>query len=241
MSRTYMQLLKPARPALFAAALVSIVIPVAGFAQATPLITGPVDESHLVTLSGNTHPFAVGRYDQGPVDATGRMLVVFKRTPQQEQSLQQLLRDQQNPASPQYHQWLTPDAFGERFGIADSDLQTVSGYLQQKGFTIGKLSPGHMSLEISGSSEQVNEAFHTQIHRYSVGDNQFFANDRDPQIPAALAPVVAGIASLNNFRPTHSTAAKQAIFDPKTHTLTPLFTTATGGVTSYGVSAGDLA
>jgi hypothetical protein len=237
-----MQSSRAARPlAYLAAGLAAFGLCSNAFAQAAPRITTPVDESHLVTLSGNTHPIARAQYDLGPTAASGRMLLVFKRSPQQESNLQQLLRDQQNAASPQYHKWLTPEEFGGRFGIADSDLQTVTGFLQAKGFSVGKLSRGRMSLEVTGSSDQVRDAFHTEIHRYSIAGNQFFANDRDPQIPEALAPVVAGFASLNNYKASMPAISKQATFDPTSHTLKPLFTTTSGTTTYHGVSPGDLA
>ena len=47
---------------------------------------------------------------------------------------------------------------------------------------------------------QLRSAFHTQIHKYVVNGETHYANATDPQIPAALAPVVSGFVSLNNFR-----------------------------------------
>jgi hypothetical protein len=207
-----------------------------------PRVSAAIDESRLVTLAGNTHSFARAQFDLGPASTSGRMLLLFKRSPEQESTLQQLLHDQQDPTSPQYHKWLTPDEFGQRFGIADADLQTVSGYLQDKGFSIGKLSRGRMSLEISGSSEQIATAFHTEIHEYNVAGSHYFANNRDPQVPEALAPVVAGFASLSNYRTPTSVTPRQAVFDPDSRTLKPMFTpSGANGFTGYGVSPGDLA
>jgi len=240
MFRTVKQLSREAgRFAVLAAGLASFALD--SQAQNLPRIAGPVDESHLVTLSGSTHPLARQQYDLGPASTSGRLLLVFKRSPQQEQTLQQLLRDQQDPASPQFHKWLSPGEFGARFGIADSDLQTVTNFLEDKGISVGRISPGRMSVEITASSDQLLNAFHTEIHRYAVAGNEFFANDRDPQIPAALAPVVAGFASLNNYKAAVAATPKQATFDPSTHTLQPLYTTTTNGVKSYGVSPGDIA
>lgn len=103
-------------------------------AQVTPrsLITQPINRNQLVTLKGNTHPLARPQFDIGtappdlPLD---RMLLVLKRSPQQDIALRKLLDDQQDKTSPSYHKWLTPDEFGQRFGPADQDLQTVIGWL----------------------------------------------------------------------------------------------------------------
>src|ERR1700691_3315791 len=101
------------------------------------LITQPVDESNLTTLKGNTHPLARPEFDLGTAPATlpmERMLLVLKRSPEQETALGKLLDDQQDKASPNYHQWLTPEQFGKQFGPADEDMQTVSSWLQSHGF-----------------------------------------------------------------------------------------------------------
>lgn len=70
-----------------------------------------------------------------------RMLLVLKRSDQQEAALRQLL-DEQHKSSPNYHKWLTPDDFGRRFGPADLDIQTVTSWLQSHSFQIGQVSRG---------------------------------------------------------------------------------------------------
>lgn len=166
-----------------------------------PLITQPIDESNLTTLTGNTHPLARAEFDLGTAPATlpmERMLLVLKRSPEEEAALGQLLDDQQNKASANYHQWLTPEQFGKQFGPADEDLQTIASWLQSHGFRVGS-TKGRTVLEFSGSASQVQEAFHTEIHKYMVNGEQHWANSSDPSIPTALTPAVAGIDSLNNF------------------------------------------
>jgi subtilase family serine protease len=137
------------------------------------------------------------------------MLLVLKRSPEQEAALRQLLTDQQIKNSANYHQWLTPEQFGSQFGLSDSDLQTATSWLQSHGFQIVNRSRGRIVIEFSGSAGQVKEAFHTEIHKYVVNEEEHWANSTDPEIPSALSPVVAGIASLHNFgrKPMHRVAA----------------------------------
>ncbi|MGD0271143.1 MAG: protease pro-enzyme activation domain-containing protein, partial [Candidatus Sulfotelmatobacter sp.] len=93
-----------------------------------PLITQPINELQLTTLRGNTHPLARPQFDLGTAPATlpmQRMLLVLKRSPQQESALDQLLNDQQDKSSPNYHKWLTPEEYGKQFGPSDADLQTI--------------------------------------------------------------------------------------------------------------------
>src|SRR6516162_6069116 len=166
-----------------------------------PLIVQAVDESDLTTLKGNTHPLARPEFDLGTAPATlpmERMLLVLRRSPEQEAALTKLLDDQQDKHSPNYHKWLTPEQFGKQFGQSDSDHETITGWLQSHGFRVGS-TKGRTVLEFSGSASQVQEAFHTTIHKYIVKGEQHWANAGDPSIPAALAPAVAGPLTLHNF------------------------------------------
>jgi hypothetical protein len=170
-------------------------------AGARPLISQPVDESNLSTLNGNTYPLARPQFDLGTAPATlpmDRMLLVLKRSADQEAALRKLLDDQQDRASPSYHKWLTPQQFGKLFGPTDADMQTITAWLQAHGFQVGS-TKGRTVLEFSGSAGQVQEAFHTTIHRYLVNGQLYWANASDPRIPAALTPAVAGVFTLHNF------------------------------------------
>jgi hypothetical protein len=167
-----------------------------------PRITAPIDETTLTRLAGNTHPLARPRYDRGAIPDSQplhRMLLLLKRSADQEAALRALLDQQQSQASPNYHRWLTPQEFGQKFGPADADVQKVSGWLQSHGFQVAHVSAGKTVIEFSGNAGQVRNAFQTEIHRYAVNGQEHFANASDPQIPTALTPVVAGTVSLHNF------------------------------------------
>lgn len=166
-----------------------------------PLITQAVDESRLTTLKGNTHPLARAEFDLGTAPADlpmQRMLLVLKRGADQETALRKLLDNQQDKASPSYHKWLTPESYGAQFGPTDSDLQTITAWLQSHGFQVGA-TKGRTVLEFSGTAGQVQEAFHTTIHKYVVGAEQHWANASDPMIPTALTGAVSGVFTLHNF------------------------------------------
>ncbi len=174
------------------------------FAQSAvqPRITKALDESQLTTLPGNVHPLARPEFDRGPAPPDlpmPRMLLVLQRSAEQEAALQRLLDDQQDKASPSFHRWLTPEDFGQQFGPADQDLQTVTAWLQSHGFQVARVSKGRTVVEFSGTAAQVQEAFHTAIHKFTVDGEDHWANASDPQIPTALTPVVAGVNTLHNF------------------------------------------
>lgn len=169
---------------------------------ARSLITAPIDESKLTLLKGNTHPLARPQYDRGPASASlpmDRMLLVLKSSPEQVAALQTLLAEQTDKTSPNYHKWLTPQEFGEQFGVSDDDLQKITTWLESHGFQSIKTANGRNVIEFSGTAGQVQSAFHTAIHSYVVNGKEHFANSSDPSIPTALTPAVAGVLSLNNF------------------------------------------
>ncbi|MHB8527365.1 MAG: Ig-like domain repeat protein [Candidatus Acidiferrales bacterium] len=168
-----------------------------------PLITQAVNENKLTRLAGNTHPLARPEFDRGPAPPSlpmQRMLLVLSRSPQQEAALQTLLENQQDKSSPSFHKWLTPNEFGQQFGPSAQDIQTVAAWLASHGFQVARVSNGRDVIEFSGTAEQVQEAFHTSIHSYVINGKQHWANASDPLIPAALAPVVVGVDTLDNFR-----------------------------------------
>ncbi len=227
--------------------LLSLVFLLSGLslAQTSPrvLITKPVDESQLTVLKGNTYPLARAEFDQGaaPMDLPmNRMLLVLKRSDEQESALRTLIDDQQDKASPNYHKWMTPDEFGKQFGPSDQDIQQVTAWLQSHGFQIAQVSKGRTVIEFSGTAGQVQEALHTSIHKYAVNGEQHWANANDPQIPAALTPVVAGVESLNNFPRTPMYHLAGVVSRSKstgqTKPLQPLFTIPNGGC---GVQSSD--
>ena len=198
---------------LLAVAILFSLLPVLTFAQASnavPLqpgnvasrITQAIDESQLTLLKGNTHPLARTEFDRGAATSgmtLHRMLLSLKRSPEQESALKQFLMDLQDKSSPNYHQWLTPDGFGRQFGPSDQDMHTVIMWLESHGFQVTSVTKGRTVIEFTGTVSQVNDAFHTQIHKYSVQGEEHWANASDPKIPAALTPVVAGVATLHNF------------------------------------------
>ena len=208
-------------------------------------VTQTVDPENRVTLRGNTHPLARPEFDQGAAPdslATERMLLVLKRSTDQETALRKFLDAQQTKSSANYHMWLTPEQFGGQFGPADADIQAVTNWLTAQGFQVNRVAAGRTVIEFSGTAGAVRQALHTEIHRYVVNGEEHWANAGDPQIPAALTPVVAGFASLNNFpkKPMHHGLAAYTK-STSTGQVKPSLTVTSSGVTYYALGAADFA
>ena len=189
---------------------------------------GFIDDESRVTLSGNRHPMARRQFEVGPAAPNHRMqrmILALQPDARQQSALDQLLVAQHNPQSPYYHRWLTPQSFGKRFGVSENDLAQIRGWLQLHGMSIDEVSPGRRAVVFSGTVMQVESAFRTQIHTYRVAGKLHRANASDPQIPQALAKVVAGPVSLHDFRrqPLHQQIQKvsPAVSYSSTHYMAP--------------------
>ena len=211
----------------------------------TNRLTQPIVDSARVTLKGTVHPLANAQNDRGAASDSmplERIQVVLKRSSAQESALRQLITDMHTKGSASYHKWLTPDQFGQQFGPSDQDIATLEAWLQSKGFSVSKVNAGKGSLEMSGSVAQFRNAFQTQIHKYVVNGETHYANATDPQIPAALAPVFGGFATLNNFRPKKQLhVLGKATYNPKNDKATPQWTIGSNGAYSFVLAPSDYA
>ena len=244
------RILRTFAPVALAFTTVSLITPLQLHAQAAPSLvttrlTQPIDENVLVTFRGTVHPLANPANDRGaapdsmPLD---RIQVILKRSPVQESALQQLIHDEHTPGTASYHKWLTPGQFAQQFGPSDQDVATLEAWLESKGFNVEKINAGKQTIEISGNVAQFRNAFHAQIHKYMVEGQTHYANSTDPQIPAALAPVFGGFASLNNFQLKHfSHLLGKATYDAKTNRATPQWTYGTSTAVTFVLAPSDFA
>ena len=182
-------------------------LPGSGFdaVNAPSRIVERIEDGRRIRLTGNTHPKARPEFDRGMVDPQlpmERMLLVLKRSEAQESALKQFMAEQLDPTSRNFHHWLDAREFGARYGVAESDIETLSSWLENQGFRVDSVTNGRTFLQFSGTAFQVEKAFQTEIHRYDVRGVMHIANNQDPSIPEALAPVVLGIKSLHDFFPT---------------------------------------
>lgn len=112
-----------------------------------------------------------------------------------EAELNQLLAEQQNPTSPNYHRWLATGEYNRRFGPRQSDIDAVADWLKSEGFTVESTSDGY--IKFSGTVAQAQRTFSTRIARF--GDGSTYANINDPSIPARFAGVIDNISGLDNM------------------------------------------
>src|SRR5271163_2173477 len=162
-----------------------------GMAQSR--VTQEIDNRQRAVLAGNIHPKALAAAlagnDQGRVAPSLELpyiTVTLAPSASQQADLGKLLVEQQTPGSPNYRHWLTPEQYGQRFGVNDADLSKITQWLQQQGLQVVTVARGRGWIAVSGTAAQVETAFQTEIHSYLAGGETHYANASAPSVPAAL-------------------------------------------------------
>jgi subtilase family serine protease len=230
----------PPFPSVYALSSLALALSLAAIAPAQaqrPLITGNIDNTRRVTLAGNTRPEAIAANDQGVADAgtpLDALQLILRRSPEAEAAFTKYIAESYDPASPNYHKWLGNEQIGALYGPSAQDIAAVESWLTSEGFSVDSVSPDGTVIEFSGTAGQVSHAFHAPLHNMRVNGKTHLANFNDPDIPAALAPVVAGVAKLNDFMPHALNLRRTASHADARKGV------ATGGFTAY-LGAADLA
>src|ERR1700691_303527 len=132
---------------------VTLAIPLA---IAQPIrITEPVVMNDTKVLAGNRSPKARAEDDQGPLDPFDRIsgiTLIFQPSVSQASALDELLQQLQNPSSSNYHAWLTPEQYADRFGLNDADRKQVTRWLEAEGLSVDYVARSRMWMTFSGTA-----------------------------------------------------------------------------------------
>src|ERR1700676_1887175 len=197
-----MRLVKSAVPALLIT-VISLFSSVS-YAATPDRIKAEINSSQMVELKGNVHGLAQPRFDLGRADSSKLMhdvTLAFRPSPTQQQDLDNLLAQQQDRSSPNYHKWLTPAQFADRFGMTRNDVHRLTAWLQSQGFAVTSVANSRAEISFDGTVSQIEVTFHTEIHSYLVGSEVHFANATNPSVPAALAGSAVALGHLHDFAP----------------------------------------
>ncbi len=181
-----------------------IFISLAAIVSAAPRdrITGPIDSARTRVLNTRIRQLADPKFDRGAVDPSMEMsdvMIMFKLSADQQADLDRLLADQQNPSSAQFHKWLAPEDYANRFGLSQNDHSKVAAWLHSQGFTVTHSARSRNWISFRGSAAQISKTLHTSIHKFAVDGKERFSNVAPPSVPEALADVIGGFIGLDNF------------------------------------------
>jgi uncharacterized protein (TIGR03437 family) len=193
-------------------------------------ISGRINDSQRFTLTGHVHPNAVNDNDQGKAAGSlqlSRVTLVLKPSASQQAELNRLLAEQQDPASANYHKWLSPEEFANRFGASQGDIDKITAWLQSQGLTVTSVARARNGVSVSGTAGQMGSAFRTEIHLYKVNGETHYANATNPSVPAGMQSLVQAVHGLHNF-----------LMKPRSRQLTKLGVSADGVTPAYTTGSG---
>ena len=168
--------------------------------------------SEALAIPSSRPPFNLNA--EGPTPAgmkLERMLLLLSPSADQQQALAVELADLQNSYSPRYHQWLTPSSFAAAYSNSASDVAAVSAWLESQGFQVAPLPAGRGWIEFSGTVAQVETAFQTQISSINTANGARALLVQGISVPAALAPVMQGLVSLDGAFSTPALTTPQPV------------------------------
>ena len=164
-------------------------------------VMGAVDNEQASTVHGTVSPLILKSMDAGRLAGDrnlGQMLLMLSPSNEQNAAFEGLIKEMHTPSSPKYHHWLKPADIGARFGISEQDAATVQQWLLSQGFDVKRVATSRRFISFSGTVQQVESAFHTEMHQYDLKGQAFIANATEIQIPVALSPVVRGVVRLSS-------------------------------------------
>jgi hypothetical protein len=181
------------------------VLTLAALAQAAPQrIRQAIDNNQTTVLHGGISHLARPELDRGPVSPATKIRgasIVFNRTAAQQEDAARFMAELQDPKSPNFHKWITPQQYADRFGMSQADIDKVVSWLRSQGLHVDSVSNSRTQIYFSGTVAQIQAALRTQLHQFAQDSEMHFANVTEPALPAAIAGSVLAVRNLNDFRP----------------------------------------
>jgi hypothetical protein len=140
----------------------------------------------------------------GRLESTNQLALAIGLPLRNPGAFQNLLRELYDPVSPNFHRYLTPRQFTEKFGPTEKDYQTVIEYVRRNGFTVTAEHAGRMVLEASATAGEVEKAFGVRMmtYRHPTENRRFFAPDSEPSAPAEIPILdISGLDDYSRPRP----------------------------------------
>ena len=161
--------------------------------------SSPAAGASRVMLRGHVPAVVSGLQPQGLLSATKDLNLAIGLPLRNREALTNLLREIYDPASPNFHHYLTPEEFTARFGPTEQDYQKVIDFAKANGLSVVNSHPNRMVLEVIGKSADIGKAFQVTLrtYRHPSENRDFFAPDAEPTVDAALP--IQNVSGLNNY------------------------------------------
>ncbi len=168
--------------------------------QAIPETGIPISGRPLA-LRGNVPPRARLAADLGPVSPDTSLAVTFHLNRHNRKGMDDLVKRIYTPGDSLYHRFLSVDERTNLFAPSSQEALTVARYAQAQGFIVVDIAPDRSTVQVSGKVSQIHKAFGVNLRKYhdrAAFHGDFFAPDRDPQIPESVVKLLSGIDGLTD-------------------------------------------
>jgi len=174
----------------------------------------PVRAAGSQALQGHV-PAAVARLQPiGHLDGAKHLRLAISLPLRDQAGLSMLLQQIYDPASPNYHHYLTAAQFAERFGPSAADYQTLTAFAASHHLAVIGAHPNRTLLDVEASVADIEKALHVtlRVYRHPTEQRDFFAPDTEPSIDLSLP--VLHISGLDNFLVPHPADLKKPSLTP---------------------------
>jgi hypothetical protein len=174
------------------------------------------------TLSDHVPPAVSRLKPVSDVPPADRLRLVIGLPLRNQKQLDQLLLDLNNPASTNYHRWLTSDQFTKQFGPTEADYQKVIHFAQDSGFAVTGRWTNRMLVDVEAPATNIEKALHLKLHFYPHPreNREFYAPDTNPSVDTNVP--ILHISGLDNYTLPH-----------RLNRIKPISLATNNGVTSY--------
>ncbi len=155
--------------------------------------------ANSAAVANNTPGFIKHAKDLGPADPTAVISVTAWLKLHNESKLDQLVRQQYQKGSANFHRWITQDQFNASFGATPQEANAVQNFLTAHGLTLLEIAENNAYVKVQGTVANVEKAFHVQIHNYSFNGQTYRSNNADPSVSSTASGQIAAITGLDDF------------------------------------------
>ena len=167
--------------------------------SATAVFSSFAAGAGLKTLSGHVPAVVSHLHAKGRLPATNELTLAIGLPLHNTEALTNLLQQMYDPASTNYHHYLSPAEFTAQFGPTEQDYQAAVDFAQANGLRVVGTHPNRMLLKVSGKASAVEAAFGVTLKTYHhpTENRDFFAADSEPVLAASLP--INHVSGLENY------------------------------------------
>jgi subtilase family serine protease len=135
----------------------------------------------------------------GPEEATKSINVTIWLNLHNKATLDSLVEEMYDPASPSYHHFLTMKEYTEQFAPSAKDMAQVNAFLAAHNMVVTSTDKANHFVVARTTVGDAQKAFNVQINRVMVNGVMHSMADSEATVTGAVAPLVATVQGLSDM------------------------------------------